>query len=582
MALDTLTLVSWCRICLQVIGVVVTFLSLISVNALAIEVPGQVETPGQIEKRFEPPVLPKSTTVQPPLEVDIPERLPPADAEKIKFVLEKIVVEGSTVYRENDLLPLYRQFLKKEISLADVYKIADAITIKYRNEGYILSRAFVPPQRISEGVVQLQVLEGYINEVIIDGPVRGRQKLLEAYGDKITRSRPLQAKVLERYLLLADDLPGVTAKSVLNPSGQPGASDLILIIVDHKTLDGNVNVDNRGTSFLGPFEASAGININSIFGLYEQTGMRVILASPTPNDIEELIYLQVTHEEQLGTEGTKFSLFGNVSRSKPGNAPTFRLQELEVVGNNITLSASLSHPFIRSRGQNSSATLRFIYRNSRTDLLGSTQSEDRLRVVNLGLSYDFADRLRGVNLVNMEVSRGLDVLDATPPGPERTRAEGRNDFAKVAGQIFRLQQLAPSWSLLGTVTGQYAFDKVLASEEFSLGGSQFGRAYDPAELTGDHGAALEVELQYGRTVGKRYFKDFQAYIFYDVGTVWRRKTLSETRPPMESLASAGAGARYNLTDTISGYLEVDKPLTREVTARGNSNVRFFFSIGKRF
>ncbi len=76
---------------------------------------------------------------------------PPEEAEHTKFVLSGIVVEGSTVYRQADFLPLYKSLLGKEVSLADIRRIARAITAMYRRDGYILSQAIVPPQTIRNG-----------------------------------------------------------------------------------------------------------------------------------------------------------------------------------------------------------------------------------------------------------------------------------------------------------------------------------------------------------------------------------------------------------------------------------------------
>ena len=70
------------------------------------------ETPGQIEKRFQPPVRPKATGKPP--ELKIPERLPPREARKIKFILVGVVVEGSTVYQDSDFLPLYEEWRRTQ------------------------------------------------------------------------------------------------------------------------------------------------------------------------------------------------------------------------------------------------------------------------------------------------------------------------------------------------------------------------------------------------------------------------------------------------------------------------------------
>ncbi|NQV40682.1 MAG: ShlB/FhaC/HecB family hemolysin secretion/activation protein [Nitrosopumilus sp.] len=119
------------------------------------------------------------------------EAIPPEQAREIKFDLVSVQIDGVSVYSRQELLPLYESYLGKEVSLLTIYDIANAITTKYRNDGYILTRTIIPPQKISSGHVQVQVIEGYVDKVIIEGTSRDGRGLIKAYGDKITKSRPL-------------------------------------------------------------------------------------------------------------------------------------------------------------------------------------------------------------------------------------------------------------------------------------------------------------------------------------------------------------------------------------------------------
>ena len=540
------------------------------IEATAQQVPPTAE-PGRIEKRFEAPPVPKA--VEDPVVPETERPLPPAKAKKIRFTLTGLVVEGSTVYDDKHFLPFYEKHLGKEVSLALIYDVAATISAEYRNDGYILSRAVVPPQRIRNGVVHLRTIEGFIHTVFIEGDILGPERLLKAYADKISQSRPLRSGTLERYLLLAGDLPGVTAKGVLTPSPEvTGASDLV-VILSHAKADGFVSLDNRGSRFVGPHEIGIGTNLNSTFGFYERFGIRFIGATQT----DELKLYEATFDEPLGTEGTKLSLTYSRTLSEPG----FTLKPLNVDSTNTTVRAALSHPFIRSRGENLTLRANFTYRNSTTNVLSSKLSEDRIRSAGLEMTYDFVDRFRGVNLIDLKFSRGLDILNETTSGSaDLTRALGKSDFTKVTTELSRLQRLFGNFTVLAIATGQWAADEMLASEEFGAGGARFGRAYDASEITGDHGAAGLLELQYGRSIQHSLFQSFQLYGFYDFGATWR-KTPGANEPRRQTLASAGFGLRYNLTRAISGYVEVAQPLTRSVSTEGD-DPRAFFSLAMRF
>lgn len=123
--------------------------------------------PERFDQRFQKPLRPKSA-----LELEapeIPEVLSPSKIKKIRFVLTGVVVEGSAVYKDSDFLPLYSGFLGREISLVEVYQIAAAITAQYRGDGYILSRALVPPQTVENGIVRIKIIEGSA-DLDITGP----------------------------------------------------------------------------------------------------------------------------------------------------------------------------------------------------------------------------------------------------------------------------------------------------------------------------------------------------------------------------------------------------------------------------
>ncbi|MHA1601082.1 MAG: ShlB/FhaC/HecB family hemolysin secretion/activation protein, partial [Alphaproteobacteria bacterium] len=126
---------------------------------------------------------------------------------------------------------------------------------------------------------------------------------------------------------------------------------------------------------------------------------------------------------------------------------------------------------------------------------------------------------------------------------------------------------------------QFSPDSLLSAEEFALGGSEFGRAYDFSELTGDDGLAASIELRYGKTVNADLLKAFQFYGFYDFGAVWNDDAPGNGR---DTLASAGGGVRLTLPRSVFTTLEVAKPLTRAVSTTSDQDWRIFFSLSISF
>ncbi len=556
--------------------VLAAFLAVLLVSlatARAQQVPPAAE-PGTIQKRLEPPPQPKAV---PPIDIpDTGRAIPPPGAEETRFVLTDLLVDGNTVYTEEELMPLWQGLLGQEITLTQFYGVAAAITVKYRNDGYILTRALVPPQEIIDGVAEIEVIEGYIDSVVVEGDPTGPAAQIEDKIAAITDSQPLRADVLERYLLLLNDLPSVIVQSVLRPSPMtPGASELIIILEEAK-VSAAISLDNRGSRFLGPYQYGANLRIDNAFGLYESTEVNVIGAT----EVSELLFLSLTHSQTLTSEGTTLTVIGSHTSTTPGS----NLEVFDVEGDSDAVSATVVHPVIRTRSKNLSVAGGFDYRNATTTILGAVDSEDRVRSVFVGGTYDFIDRFRGISLVGVELRQGLDILGATETGSANlSRAGGRSDFTKITAAVRRKQTLGPGWSVSAALKGQYGLSQLLATEECGLGGEDFGSAYDAYELSGDHCLAGRLELQYGAAAESEHIESYEIYGFYDLGAVWHID--DNNRDGRESLASAGFGARANLIEDIWGSLEFAMPLTRSPTVDrddGEKNPRVFFSLTKRF
>lgn len=524
--------------------------------------------PGQIEKRFETPLGLREVP-----EAEIPRiqgQVTPADAERVRFTLSGVVIDGATVFPEADFVKFYETLLAREVSLAEIFDVAAAITAKYQQSGYTLSRAIVPQQEISLGVIHIRVIEGYLDRIVFRGEVKGPQDLLQRYAEKITAVQPLRRDILERYLLLMDDLPGVTLSHTLTPLEPDSGAHILTITLQHKTYEGFARIDNRGSRYVGPYQGWLGVGLNSAFGLYENTRVRFVTASQT----EELRYFDISHTQNVGAEGTKVTLSASHSRSLPG----FTLEEDNIESRGLQGEASLLHPIIRSQDEDLFLTSRFTWRNSERDEQGVRVFDDRLRVIRAGLRYQFADGLKGRNSIAFEGSQGIAGLGASDNGSSLlSRAGGRHDFTKGNLDISRYQPLVPQWGLLMLATGQKSAHKLLLSEQIGLGGEAFGRGYDPSEITGDDGAAFRAELQ--RDGRASLLGPYQVYGFYDAGQVWARGANTSA-----ALSSAGLGARILVDETWFGSLEVSKPLTRSVEALGDDgrDYRLFFTLAVNF
>ncbi len=311
-----------------------------------------------------------------------------------------------------------------------------------------------------------------------------------------------------------------------------------------------------------------------MFGLQEKTTLRYVTSGN-----EKLKFGAFSHEENLGTEGGKLNLSLSAVDSKPKEMAFIPLN-LETSSQSAALT--YIYPLIRNRTDNLYLRGTFTAHDGKTQIFGVTDTRDRIRALRLGATFDLADAW-GVNLLDIELSRGINGLGSSDNNDLMlSRPEGKVDFTKAVLYAARLQSLLPHWSFLIAANAQYACTDLLSSELYSFGGEQIGRGYDPSELVGDNGVGMKLELRYnGAVTSHRLVFSYTGYAFYDAGIVYQRSP-GDLSSDSESAASAGLGLRMNLGRNVFCYAELAKPLTRDVSAEKDRDIRGYAGLSVRY
>jgi hemolysin activation/secretion protein len=561
-------------------SVTALWLAVLSLPTVAQIVPPSAE-PGRIEERFEETPEPRAL---PRIVEGLESTMPAEEAAGIVLTLHSIHVEGSTVFSSADLEPLYTALIGREVTLLQVFEVAAKITARYGEEGYLLARIIVPPQELepSGAVVRLQAVEGYIDEVVWPEGLDRYRNFFDDYAVKITGVRPIRADSLERYLLLANDLPGLKFRSSLRASEQnPGASTLVLEM-EHDPYDATLSADNHGTEASGPYQAMVSGRINNAFGMHERLSAGYIIGGPNFDRTRpELHYIFFGYDQVLSSEGLTFSFSGSASWGDPGTA---LLAGIDYETESLHLSAALSYPFIRTRSENLTGTIAFDFETAKGVTSFGLLSEDRLRVVRAELAYDFADEWSGINQLILTASQGFNGFGSTGNGnPNASRIPGRVDFFKTTLFLSREQPLPGRFSLYASAFGQLAGHPLLSSQECGYGGQRFGHGFDSSLITGDHCLLLYGELRYNVSVPSaldQVLDQLQPYAFVDYGRIWNVSAPLGT-PRTDDGASAGAGLRFT-RGPLSGDVAFSRTIEEPASVTDPADWRGWFKLTASF
>jgi hemolysin activation/secretion protein len=510
------------------------------------------EQPGRERERFIEPPTPQSQPGGPV--VTLPSTVAPKGAERVLLLVRGVEIAGSTVYSRAQLTPLYAGLVGHRVSLAAVYALAQEITSKYGNDGYVLSRAIVPPQQLDPkgAVVHIEIIEGYVDKVEWPKRLERYQDFFTHYAAKITGQRPANIHTIERYLLLAGDLPGLKFKTSLRPSKHNKAAATLVVEVAEKPVDANAQVDNRGTPARGPMEYLASATINNPFGL--QDALTFTYAGAIP--FQELNYAAFGYKKVLNGEGLTFFADASDAWGTPGTVP---LEILDYRTLGPYGDVGLFYPVIREREENLKLSALFYGSDNESDVLAAVFNDDRLRGFRGKVDADFADASQAINQFNLTVSQGIDGLGSTSNGnPLASRLVGRVDYEKVEFTASRTQPLVGSLSAYLSVYGQYAGTPLLVPEQCSFGGRYFGRAFDPSELLGD--SCLEGVDELRLDVPPQLLRmadSAQLYAFTDFGYLYTRDASPGT-PTNQQAGSVGGGVRLDWFGHVDADVSVAK------------------------
>jgi hemolysin activation/secretion protein len=511
--------------------------------------------------------------VAPSLEAPAPvARTGPGAAQRIR--LGDAAITGNEAVPAARFAATLRGLAGQEATLAQIEEARIAILSAYRNAGYPFAAvdAGLTPRADGGADLSFRITEGYIAEVRLEGDIGPAGTQVLRFLEPLTRERPISAAALERALLLASDIPGVTVRGVVRPlAAEPGALQLVAQVA-RRPVSGYFNLDNRGSQMAGPWQGLLAVGANAFSEYGERVEIALFSAEAGQQD-----FAQATLESFLGGSGLRLRAWAGAGRARPGSL----LAAIGYAGDTQVYGAALSYPLVRTRPFTLSLTGQADGFDSevRTDSGGgsSVASRDAVRSLRAGVEVQSLDSLipflpPATTTGNIRLHHGLSGFGATANGDaQATRAGSRFDYLKASFELTRVMPLlepVEGWTLgvQASFAGQYANDVLPQVEKFYLGGSRLNRGFYAGQVTGDTALAYGVELQLSTRFelpgeapwGLSNQLDVQVYGFRDQGRSWE----SISTDPNRRLASFGFGVRMSLAEALTLELEAVRRQTR--------------------
>ena len=509
-------------------------------------------TPGAIGDTLkQPPQL------QPPAAAPIAtpqSRAPTGAAQGPTLVVSSFVFSGNTVFSGEQLAPLVAGYLNRPISLGQLYEAADKVAEFYASRGYALASVNLPAQKVKDGVVRLEVIEGRIGRIGFDGNHTYSSALL---GRFVTETQPQQVyrtAPLEQDLQTLNALPGLAARAVIRPGASYGTSDLT-VKVEETPLSGYVVLDNYGRKDSGEYRVSADVTLNNPFRIGDQVQ---VLGTHADNNM--LNYGYIDYNLPL-VWGLRADL--NYGRAY------FRVTSFDTTGYNNNYQFTLSKPWLRTSVDTFSTSAGFIHTEANADLAGFALSNTNVNLLNLGLSYAHT-------WLDGAVTQYIASIHSNFSPPSDNRPNGEPFRFEINAQ--HLQPLPARLQILLQVDAVVSPDPLPDTEQLSIGGPSSIRGFPTSEARGDRGYYGQLSLRRPYTFGRLAFVP---RIYWDTGEV-TQLTLIEGQPNnSQSLSSAGVGADW-IYRTFDLKVDWSYPFDGKPVSDGRDSGRVYAALTAGF
>lgn len=489
---------------------------------------------------------------------------PQFTASKAQVTLAGVDVTGASVLHPDDLGGLFADMTGRPVPIGAACEIRDRLANLLFQRG-VLARVEIPAQKLAAtgGRLRLEVIEARISAVRYHavgnvGPAQGK---VEAYLERLRGLAPFTLDTAQRYLLLANEVPGMQVSAALVPSTGAegpvrGGIDLD-VSIRRRPVDVIVTSDNDSSSSLGPWSLLVRGDLNSATRLGERT---TLIGYGALNRNEQQV-LQLVEEARPTSTG----LFVRGSVAYGWSHPGGVLAPLKLDGQSLVGSGEVDYPLVFLARKKLTVAGGFDFIDQKTVFPGGgVLSNDSLRVVWLKSDafgrHDFdaptpLGYISTTGNLSVQVRKGIDALGASIAGaPDLSRVGGRSNA--VVGRLDALGAVAfqpvrqgiPGLNLSLHVQGEYADRAVLAYEEQAVGNYTIGRGYDPNALSGGRFIGAEVKAETTQIPFALGFS-LAPYGFLDEAKV---ANLQAGSTP-QTVRSLGGGAEFQLF-TRSHYL----------------------------
>ncbi|MDG4923378.1 ShlB/FhaC/HecB family hemolysin secretion/activation protein [Glaesserella parasuis] len=483
----------------------------------------------------------------------------PANEESLKFRLDSVKLlelDGNEI--KDNLTSITAPYLHQEITLDDLNRLAQQITNYYRDNNYLVAKAFIPPQEINNGELQIFVIKGALDQVVVRNGSRLKEDLVMRMVNTTVKSHSYLVKnELEKLALLLNDIKGITSALSLKAGQYTGKTDLTVNLKDNKRWNGYISIDNQGNDNTGKYRTTLGNKIYNLVGLGDELHFDV-LASNT----FDLYNLRADYSFIIDGYGTRVGINSNYLKYKLGA----NFKDLNAQGSTYNLGGYITHPTIRTASLRLDSKLAFNHQKLSDEQKSvDLQQKRKVNTTSIGLGGSWNSIKEGVTYFSFNTIFGKESHSTNEKKHYLSENyQPKRTFTTFNYSLSHEQFLPKSFSITLAVSGQLTDKNLDSGNKFLLGGLSGVKGYQAGTVSVDEGHIIQAELKHYLPVFSKSM--LVSSLFYDEGFGKQYKNtekLSESVENKVRLKSIGVGLNLIEPNHYSINLAYSKPIGKK-------------------
>ena len=448
-------------------------------------------------------------------------------------------------------------YTNREVKTEDLESLRTAVTLLYVQRGYVTSGAVIPDQAVSDGLIKIQIIEGSLAEIHVEGarwlwPGYYRRRIALGAGP------PVNIYTLQERLQLLQQDPRIQRiNSELRRGVARGQSELNVRVSESRPFKAWLEFNNFQSPAVRAERLLATLAHESLTGNGDRLQFTYGQSIPMNNTTGVLPLINVSYVLPITAYDTTLAV---AYRRSDFEVVTEPFKALDIEGHTEIFSVTLQQPVYRTLNHQVNLGVQGEYLYNKNLLLGQPfdffagYQNGVANVAALRFLQDWAYRTQDFIVgVRSRFSVGLDVLDATiNSGPV---ADGR--YFSWVGQLQALRRFDQyaGTQLLGRMDLQLTNDRLFPLEQMPIGGRYSVRGYREISLLRDNAFLFSIEPRFpiARWIFGAREDLIQVAPFFDYAKAWAAK--DSTEEPT-SLMSAGVGLRTAFLPKNQGYFEI--------------------------